>query len=198
MTKILPFCFLILIISRCTNHDTSPPILKSETPTSDLVSSKEISIFKYNNSYNGAALGCEFKVTANAYITGLGCASPAIGNYTLTLFKVDTVNGIGSLVASLPIAISSADTVGFKFKYVYLSTRVKITKDNYYRVALNGDFSAYDYLAFPGGSSYALPLVSPKDSKVIFTKGVAGYAGLFPDTEYTTYMFPADIVIQFP
>jgi len=108
------------------------------------------------------------------------------------------VNKSGSLIATLPISIAAIDTASFKFKYVYLTSKVSVSKNNYYRVAVNGDFNAYDYLAFPAGSKYSLPLSSPNDSRVIFTKGVAGYANTYPGTEYTTYMFPADVVIQFP
>ena len=197
MKKNLLFIALIAALSNCTNHDTVPNLI-SEKPTSSLVESKEILIYKYNNSYSGAALGLEFKVKANGYLTGFGCASPAIGHYTLSLFKVDTVNKIGTLIANLPISIAANDTVNFKFKYVYLSTKVALLKGNYYRVAMNGDFTAYDYLAFPSGSKLSLPLSLPTDPKVIFTKGVAGYANSYPDTEYSTYMFPADVVVQFP
>jgi hypothetical protein len=81
---------------------------------------------------------------------------------------------------------------------VYLTSKVAISKGNYYRVAVNGDFSAYDYMIFPTGSKYALPLTSTVDPKIIITKGVTGYASVYPDSEFTAYMFPADAVVQFP
>ena len=73
-----------------------------------------------------------------------------------------------------------------------------VSKDNYYRVVLNGDFLAYDYLTFPTGNSNSLPLPLPTNNKFVFTKGVTGYANQYPETEYTTYMFPADVLLQFP
>ena len=180
------------------HNDSTVPTAPNEMLASSLVASQQISIYKYNSSYSNAALGFEFKAKANGIVSGLGCASPAIGSYTLTLFKVDTVNKTGSLIATQPISITAKDTVNFKFKYAYLTSKVSVSKNNYYRVTVNGDFSAYDYLAFPAGSKYALPLALPTDSKVLFTKGVAGYANLYPGTEYATYMFPADVVLQFP
>jgi len=181
----------------CSTHDTAP-VVTGEMPTSSLVASKQISIYKYNGAYNGAALGYEFKVRADGHITGLGCTIPSIGNYIITLFKVDTINKSGTQLAKLSISIAASDTTNFKFKYDYLPTKIAISKGNYYRVALNGDFIAYDYLFFPTGSTFSLPLPSPTNTKFVFTKGVAGYANQYPDTEYSTYMFPADIVVQFP
>ena len=197
MKKNLLFALLVASITACHN-DSTVPTAPNEMPASALVASKLISIYKYNIAYNGAAIGYEFKVKANGYVAGLGCASRAIGNYKLTLFKVDTVNKIGSLIASSSIGITASDTANFKFKYVNLPSKVAITKGNYYRVALNGDFSAYDYLAFPNGSNYSLPLPLPSDAKVVFTKGVAGYTNTYPDSEFTTYLFLADVIIQFP
>lgn len=188
---------MLLMFLGCTQHDTVPT-MSGEEPASSLVSSKEISIYKYNSSYNGAALGYEFKVKADGHITGLGCASASIGNYTLTLYKVDTVNKSGTQIAKLSISISASDTANFKFKYEYFPSKVAISKGNYFRVAINGDFAVYNYLTFPSGSQYSLPLLLPSDTKFVFTKGVAGYANQYPDTEYTTYMFPADVVVQFP
>src|SRR6184192_3372378 len=106
MKKNFLIAFFTATLFSCTNHD-SVPVIASEMPTAALVASKEISIYKYNNSYSGAALGYEFKVKANGYVTGLGCASPAIGNYVLTLYQVDTVNNSGTLIAHLPIAIAA-------------------------------------------------------------------------------------------
>lgn len=197
MKKNLALFLSVAIISGCGNHDTAP-VFTGEMPASSLVTSKKISIYKYVGSYNGAALGYEFKVKADAHVTGLGCASPAVGSYVLTLFKVDTVNKNGTQIAKMPITISASDTMNFKFKYVYLSNKLSISKNNYYRVALNGDFTAYNYLTFPSGSSYSLPLPLPTNPKFVFTKGVTGYANLYPDTEFANYMFPADVVVQFP
>lgn len=189
--------FLIAIIWGCSSKDTTP-VFTGEMPASALIASKQISIFKYNNSYNGAALGYELKVTADGHVTGLGCASPAIGKYTLTIFKVDTVNKTGSQIALLPIEFTAADTASFKFKYVYLTEKKAISKGNYYRVSINGDFTSYNYMTFPAGSKYSLPLACPTNQKIIFTKGIAGSAMTYPASEFTTYMFPADVVLQFP
>lgn len=191
------FIFLIVLTSACSNKDTTP-VFTGETPASSLVASKQISINKYTNSYSGAALGYEFKVNADGHITGLGCAVPSVGNYSVILFKVDTVNKSGTQIAKLSISMSASDTANFKFKYDYLSSKIAISKGNYYRVAINGDFTAYDYLSFPTGSASSLPLPLPTNSKFVFTKGVAGYANQYPDSEYSTYMFPADVVAQFP
>src|SRR5260221_5168815 len=109
MKKVLSFSLLIAIISSCHN-DSTVPVAPNEMPASALVASKQISVYKYNNAYNGAALGYEFKVKANGYVAGLGCAAPAIGNYKTTLFKVDSVNKIGSLIASSSIDITAIDT----------------------------------------------------------------------------------------
>jgi hypothetical protein len=197
MKNIFAFGILSAIIFGCSNHDTNPAVV-GETPASALVASKQVSVYKYNGSYNGAALGYEFKVKADGHITGLGCAVPSIGNYVVTLFKVDTINKSGTQIAKLPILVSASDTTNYRFKYDFLPSKVAISKGNYYRVAVNGDFTAYDYLSFPTGSPFSLPLPLPTNTKFIFTKGVAGYANQYPDTEYTTYLFPADVVVQFP
>lgn len=198
MKKIFCPAILLALISSCSSHDTAPPVYPSETPASSFAASKTMPIYKYVGSYNGAALGYEFKVKANAQVTGLGCASPVTGTYTLTLFQVDTVNKSGKLLTSIPITIAASDTANFKFSYITLSAKVSISKGIYYRVALNGDFTAYDYLAFPQGSSSSLPLALATDTKFIFTKGVTGYANQYPDNEFKTYLFPADVVVQFP
>lgn len=197
MKNIFTYSILLLIFFRCSSNDTSPTT-KGETPASLLIDSKKILIYKYSNSYNGAAMGYEFKVKADGHITGLGGAVPSIGNYMITLFKVDTVNKTGTQIAKLPISISASDTVNFKFKYDYLPSKVALTKGNYYRVALNGDFTAYNYLTFPSGGQSSLPLALASDPKFVFTKGVTGYANQYPDTDFLNYMFPADVVVQFP
>lgn len=197
MKKNLVLIILTVVIWSCSSKDTTP-VFTGETPASALVTSKQISIYKYPGAYNAASLGYEFKIITDGHATGLGCASPALGKYTLTLFKVDTVNKTGTQIAMLPIEFTAADTANFKFKYVYLTEKKSITKGNYYRVAINGDFTSYNYMTFPVGSKYSLPLPCPTNQKIIFTKGVAGSALSYPATEFATYMFPADVVLQFP
>jgi len=201
MRKIIYLTLLVSLeffVLACSNHDTSAPIIPSETPMSSFVASKTMSIYKYAASYNGAALGYEFKVKANAYVTGLGCASPAIGTYNLTLFQVDSVNKSGKLLTSIPITIGASDTANFKFSYATLATKISITKGVYYRVAVNGDFTAYNYMTFPQGSSLTLPLPLATDAKFVFTKGVSGYANQYPDNMFNNYLFTSDVMLQFP
>lgn len=198
MKKIFNLVGFACVISACSNHDTSTPVVPSEMPMSAFASSKVMPIYKYVGSYNGAALGFEFKAKANGYVMGLGCAAPAMGTYSLTLFQVDSVNKSGKLLTRVPIIIGASDTANFKFSYVTLATKVSISKGTYYRVAINGDFTAYDYMTFAQGSSLGLPTALAADPKFVFTKGVSGYADQYPDNEFTTYLFPADVVVQFP
>ncbi|HTH56184.1 MAG TPA: hypothetical protein VL728_09060 [Cyclobacteriaceae bacterium] len=198
MKRFFYSAIFLFFISGCSSNDTSAPTIPSTMPMSSFVGSKTMPIYKYAGSNNGAALGFEFKVKANAFVTGLGCASPTVGTYNLTLFQVDSVNKSGKLLTTTPITIGVADTASFKFTYVALANKISISKGVYYRIAINGDFTAYDYLTFPTGNQMSLPLPLPTNSKFIFTNGVAGYANQYPDTEFSTYMFPADVVIQFP
>ena len=128
MKKILAFCLPFLFMLGCSSSHDPAPVVTTEMPCSSLVNSKIISIYKYVGSYNGAALGYEFKIKADGHVTGLGCAVPSIGSYTLTLFKVDTVNKTGTQIAKMPINILAADTANFKFNYVSLSTKVVVSK----------------------------------------------------------------------
>jgi hypothetical protein len=197
MKKVLSFCLFVLIIVRCSK-DSAPVDMAGEQPASALVASGIISTAKYNAASTVSAMGYEFKTKADGHVTGMGCSSASIGNFALALYKVDSVNKTGSLIASLPIAISASDTANFKFKYGFLSSKVAISKGVYYRVVLAGNFTAYNYMYFRIGSTYKIPVALPTDTKFVFTKGVTGVSSLYPDSEYSGFLFPADVVVQFP
>ena len=185
-------CLLILLTNSCSKESASPIITTGETPCSALLASKSVTIGKYATSYNGS-VGYEFKTTADAHVTGFGLASPVIGTFGLVLYKVDSVSKTGTVIANQTITLAAGDTAAFKFKYVSLSSKATISKGVYYCVVANGAFSKYDYITIPFG---ALPLTSPTESRFKFTKGVYGLT--YPDGEFTGFIFPADVVIQFP
>jgi len=185
-------CLLMFLADSCSKESAAPTVITGETPCSSLVASKSVTIGKYSTSYSGS-LGYEFKTTADGHVTGFGLASPVTGTFGLVLYKVDSVSKTGTVVASQSLTLAVGDTAAFKFKYVSLSSKVAILKGVYYRVVANGAFSNYDYITIPFGT---LPLTSPSEPKFKFTKGVYGLT--YPDGEFTGFIFPADVVIQFP
>lgn len=185
-------CLLILLTDRCSKENATQIIITGEKPCSSLVASKSVTTGKYATSYNGS-LGYEFKTNADGHVTGFGLASPVIGIFDLTLYRVDSVSKTGTVVVNQTITFDASDTAAFKFKYGYLPSKVAISKDVYYRVVANGGFSNYYYITIPFG---ALPLTSPTEPKFKFTKGVYGLN--YPDGEFTGFIFPADVVVQFP
>jgi hypothetical protein len=186
------FSLLVLISYSCSKEKAAPVVMTGETPCSDLIASKSVTTGKYSTSYSGS-LGYEFKTNADGHVTGLGLAAPVIGTFGMVLYKVDSVSKTGIAVASQTITITASDTAAFKFKYVNLTSKIAVSKGVYYRVVANGNFVNYNYITIPFS---ALPLTSPTDSKFKFTKGVYGLS--YPDGEFTSFIFPADVVIQFP
>ena len=111
----------------------------------------------------------------------------------MQLYKVDSTNNTGTLIATYSVAITASDTAAHQFKYADLAQKVAISKNVYYRVAYSV-YTGFDRLS--PQANLAFP-VSSSDKKVIITDGVFGTFKTFPNQKIG-YLYTSDVKIQFP
>jgi len=182
-----------ITILSCSKDETVTPTIV-ESPLSTFLSSKTGLTFDTFKS-DSYSLGYEFKTTADGSVTALGCSSTEAGTFALQLYKVDSVNNTGTLVASASIDLTANDIANRKFNYKTLTQKVAISKGVYYRVTYSVESKTFERLQASNNPSMTFPITSA-NKKVLIKRGVYGAVSSFPD-QYWDVLYMADAKLEF-
>jgi hypothetical protein len=168
---ILTICSFAII--SCSKDETVAPTIV-ESPLSTFLSSK---------------------TTADGSVTALGCSSTEAGTFALQLYKVDSVDNTGTLVASASIDLTASDIANRKFNYKTLAQKVAISKGVYYRVTYSVENKTFERLQASNNPSMTFPITSA-NKKVLIKRGVYGGVSSFPN-QYWDVLYLADAKLEF-
>lgn len=188
---------ILVIISlgilSCSKEETVTPTIV-ESPLSSFLSSKTGLTFDSFSS-DSYSLGYEFKTTADGFASALGCSSTETGSFALELYKVDSVNNTGTLVASASIDMTSDDIPNRKFKYKNLTQKVAISKGVYYRVTYSVVNKTFERLQATNNPTLSFPITTT-NKKVLIKRGVYGGPNSYPENSWDV-LYMADLKMEF-
>lgn len=187
------FALCSFAIFSCSKDETVTPTIV-ESPFSTFLSSKTDLTFD-NLSSSSFSLGYEFKTTSDGSVTALGCSSTEAGTFALQLYKVDSVNNTGTLIASASIDLTAGDIANRKFNYKTLDQKVAISKGVYYRVTYSVVNKSFERLQASLNPSMSLPITSA-NKKVMIKRGVYGEPSSYPTYSWNV-LYLADAKLEF-
>jgi hypothetical protein len=192
MKKILILSLFSILSFSCSKESVTPTIV--ESPLSTYLDAKSGLSFD-TPSASSYSLGYEFKTTSDGNVTSLGCSSTEAGTFALELYKVDSVNNTGTLVASASVDMSSTDILNRKFKFKDLTQKVAISKGVYYRVTYSVVNKTFERLQASNNLTLSFPIASA-NKKVSIKRGVFGDPSSYPDQSWDV-LYMADLKIEF-
>ena len=203
---ILLLTVITLFVLSCSKKSVTPaPTVY--TPLSTFISSVSgtlnpaVSWDQYEPS--AWSLGYQFKPTTNGHVTALGCSSPQAGTYTVQLYLLDSVHNTGTLLVTDSVSISanevsnevSATESVPNFQYVNLPQAVPIMANTYYRIAYStSESNPFDRLHF---QTTQIPFTA-SNKNIVISNGCYGSPKSFPETEWATVVYMADVKATFP
>jgi hypothetical protein len=193
MKNLIILAFTSFVILGCGKDEAVTPTIV-ESPLSSFLSSKTGLTFDTFSSAS-YSLGYEFKTTADGFVTALGCSSTEAGTFALQLYKVDSVNNTGTLVASASIDLAAGDITNRKFNYKNLTQKVAISKGVYYRVTYSVVTKTFDRLQASNNPTMSFPITST-NKKVLIKRGVYGEPSSYPDSSWDV-LYMADLKMEF-